>query len=207
MVVLARSSLDRANDVLDLEAGTLYGFSLPTVAPADFVAGVVSGERGQPTFDSGWYTMESAPGVERAELPLGPAGTGHPMGRPGSWLHQRRRSRSTLVMVPGRRHGCVGAAVRDFWGSSQLDSDAAEFEATEQSRDRHHAGRDPVVARRRLRRGVRVRRHLADRRERPTGRERRRSCARVLKIGPTAIDVLLDHGTITWMSMEDATPC
>ena len=44
---------------LDLSRGTIHGFGAATDIDRDFVIGVMSGIVGEPTFDSGWYVMDS----------------------------------------------------------------------------------------------------------------------------------------------------
>ena len=207
VVVLTRSSLDRANDVLDLEAGTVYGFGLPAVAPADFVAGVVSGERGQPTFDSGWYTMESAPGVEGAsclsgqparviqwgDLVLGFTRVGD-RDRLWSWsLGDDAVASAQRFRVPG---GLPSSTPTNL--GSRPPNRVGIGSTLAEIRSWHAAVYDPAFAFADL--------SLTGANDQPVANDDE-AVRGVIGVGPTAIDIRLDHGTITWMSMKDATPC
>jgi hypothetical protein len=207
VVVLTRSSLDRVNDVLDLEAGTLFGFGLPTVAPTDFVASVISGERGQPTFDSGWYAMEGTPGVEGAsclsgqpervlqwgDLVLGFTRAGD-RDRLWSW------SLGNDGVASAQRFGVPGGV--PISTPTQLSSKPPNRvgigTTLAEIRSWHAAVYDGAFAFADL--------SLADANGQPVSNDVE-AVRGVLKIGPTSIDIRLDRGTITWMSIAAATPC
>ena len=203
---LSRSSLDRVNDVWDLAAGTVYGFGLPTVAPVEFVAGVVSGQRGQPTFDSGWYTRSSARNVEGAACRSGQPARVIQWGdlalsftsvagrdQLWSWSVGDEAATAQLVGIPGGLPRSAPSGLRSrppdrvgigttlgeirSWHTSAHDS-ALSFAAVtlNGSKDQRVPADDEATS-------------------------------GVLRVGLNTIEMRLDHGTITWISMRDPSLC